>query len=59
MSIKSAHRLLASVSTATAGWRSLAVAEQSVWCFFAAAGSIVLLGHFAWARRRHLVVAAA
>jgi len=26
-------------------------AFQSVWCFFAALGSIVLLGHFEWARR--------
>ncbi len=26
-------------------------AFQSVWCYFAAAGSVVILGHFAWVRR--------
>ena len=26
----------------------------SVWCFFAAAASVVVLGHFEWARQRRL-----
>ncbi len=50
--------LIVLVGSATATvfyWRAF----QSVWCFFAAAGSIVLLGHFAWARRRRIPVAAA
>lgn len=34
-------------------------AFQSVWCYFAAAGSLVLLGHFHVARRHHLRLAAA
>lgn len=33
-------------------------AFQSVWCFFAAAGSLVILSHFVSARRRRLSVAA-
>ena len=31
----------------------------SVWCFFAAAASVVILGHFEYARRRRLHVAGA
>lgn len=31
----------------------------SVWCFFAAAASIVILSHFEWSRRRNLRLAAA
>lgn len=34
-------------------------AFQSVWCYFAAAASVVLLGHFAWQGRRGPAVAAA
>lgn len=29
----------------------------SVWCFFAAAASVVIMGHFAWSRRRRLRMA--
>jgi hypothetical protein len=35
------------------------VAFMSVWCFFAAAASVVILGHFEWARRRSLQLAVA
>ena len=34
-------------------------AFMSVWCFFAAAASVVILGHFEWARRRSLQLAGA
>jgi hypothetical protein len=34
-------------------------ASVSVWCFFAAAGSVVILGHFEWSRRRRLRIAGA
>ncbi len=32
-------------------------AFQSVWCYFAAAGSLVILGHFEWSRRRRPALA--
>ncbi len=34
-------------------------ASVSVWCFFAAAASAVILGHFEWSRRKRLRIAAA
>jgi hypothetical protein len=31
----------------------------SVWCYFGAAASVVILGHFEWARRKSLLIVAA
>lgn len=48
--------ILIGSATAYAFYR---VSFVSVWCFFAAAASVVLVAHFAWARNRRLRMAGA
>ena len=48
ISVFGAIVLVGCVTAYLAYWRGFA----SVWCFFAAAASVVLLGHFEWARWR-------